>query len=182
MTWTDSHFSSTTWVSQNQNGKLTIMDFNEAQGDGLAITTAEPYANHLQLAWERQLPAPYCSNFPVTQLKLSKHWRQIPLSWGWFKKAAMLLNISQDSKTFQVWIFKDDSVTTLPLSMTAKRFWKYVNICRHLLKYGNNNNNYFTTLCLGPPEWAGTRRNIHPLTPILIINHLLSVSSIYYNP
>ena len=27
---------------------------------------------------------------------------------------------------------------------------------------------------------AGTRRNIHPLTPILIIGHLLSTSSIYY--
>jgi len=29
---------------------------------------------------------------------------------------------------------------------------------------------------------AGTRRNIHPLTPILIIGHLLSTSSIYYDP
>jgi len=26
-------------------------------------------------------------------------------------------------------------------------------------------------LCLGLPGWAGTGRNIHPLTPILIINH-----------
>jgi len=39
----------------------------------------------------------------------------------------------------------------------------------------------FTVLCLGLPGWAGTRRNIHPLTPILIINHPLSVSSIYYS-
>jgi len=38
-----------------------------------------------------------------------------------------------------------------------------------------------TTLCLGLPGWASTRRNIHPLTPILIINHPLSTSSIYYN-
>jgi len=36
--------------------------------------------------------------------------------------------------------------------------------------------------CLGPPGWAGTKRNIHPLTPILIINHPLSASSIYYDP
>jgi len=28
----------------------------------------------------------------------------------------------------------------------------------------NNNNSRFTTLCQGLPGWAGTRRNIHPLT------------------
>jgi len=39
--------------------------------------------------------------------------------------------------------------------------------------------------CPGQPWWAGIRRNIHPLTPTVlwsIINHLLSVSSIYYDP
>ena len=30
--------------------------------------------------------------------------------------------------------------------------------------------------------WAGTRRNIHPLTPIVVINHPSSASSIYYDP
>ena len=29
----------------------------------------------------------------------------------------------------------------------------------------------FTALCPGLPGWAGTRRNIHPLTPVLLINH-----------
>ena len=28
-----------------------------------------------------------------------------------------------------------------------------------------------TALCQGLPGWAGTGRNIHPLTPILIIRH-----------
>jgi len=48
---------------------------------------------------------------------------------------------------------------------------------------------YYTTtvlwlsgFCPVQPRWAGTRRNIHPLTPILIINHPLSASSIYYDP
>jgi len=36
--------------------------------------------------------------------------------------------------------------------------------------------------CLGQPGWAGTRRNIHPLTPIVVINRPLSDSSIYYDP
>jgi len=40
--------------------------------------------------------------------------------------------------------------------------------------------------CYGPlsgiARWASTRRNIHPLTPILIIKHPLSASSIYYDP
>ena len=37
-------------------------------------------------------------------------------------------------------------------------------------------------LCLGQPGWAGTKRNIHPLTPIVVINRPLSASSIYYDP
>ena len=41
--------------------------------------------------------------------------------------------------------------------------------------------NRFTALCPGLPGWAGTRRNIHPLTPILIINQPLSASSTYYD-
>jgi len=44
----------------------------------------------------------------------------------------------------------------------------------------NNNNNRFMVLCLGLPGWAGTRRNIHPPT-ILIIIPSLSASSMYYN-
>jgi len=36
--------------------------------------------------------------------------------------------------------------------------------------------------CPGQPGWAGTRRNIHPLTLIMVINHPLSASSIYYDP
>jgi len=65
-----------------------------------------------------------------------------------------------------------------------------------------NNNTHLMVLCLGLPRWAGThththnhlrlsgfcpgqpgtRRNIHPLTPIMVINRSLSVSSIYYDP
>jgi len=32
--------------------------------------------------------------------------------------------------------------------------------------------------CLWQPGWASTRRNIHPLTPIVVINHPLSASSL----
>jgi len=41
---------------------------------------------------------------------------------------------------------------------------------------------WLSGFCLGQPGWAGTRRNIHPLTPIMVISHPLSVSSIYYDP
>jgi len=34
--------------------------------------------------------------------------------------------------------------------------------------------------CPGQPRWAVTRRNIYPLTPILVINCPLSASSIYF--
>ena len=41
---------------------------------------------------------------------------------------------------------------------------------------------YSSGFCPGLPGLAGTRRNIHPFTPIMVISHPLSSSSIYYNP
>jgi len=41
---------------------------------------------------------------------------------------------------------------------------------------------WFSGFCPGQPSWAGTIRNIHPLTPIVVISHPLSASSIYYDP
>jgi len=42
--------------------------------------------------------------------------------------------------------------------------------------------NRLTAFGPGLPGWASTRRNTHPLTPILVIGHPLSTSSIYYDP
>jgi len=39
-------FSRTTWVSQHQKGK-TILDFNEARDDGVAVASAGPHHLHL---------------------------------------------------------------------------------------------------------------------------------------
>jgi len=63
------HFFRTTWVSRHQKGKSfwilleqelirwqwsqqvsTNLDFNEAREDGVAVASAGPYANHVQLA------------------------------------------------------------------------------------------------------------------------------------
>jgi len=46
-------FSRTTWVSQHQKRK-TILDFNEARDDRVAVASAGPYANHLLLVPDRQ--------------------------------------------------------------------------------------------------------------------------------
>jgi len=51
-----------------------------------------------------------------------------------------------------------------------------------LLCFGFVRQNCLTAFCPGLPGWADTRRNIHPLTPILIIRPPLSTSSIYYDP
>jgi len=45
-------FSRTTWISQYQKGR-TILDFNEARDDGVAVASAGPYANHLHFAPDR---------------------------------------------------------------------------------------------------------------------------------
>jgi len=45
-------FSRTTWVSQHQKAR-TILDFNEARYDRVALASAGPYANHLHLTPDR---------------------------------------------------------------------------------------------------------------------------------
>jgi len=55
--YTDRHpsnglFSRTTWVSWYQNSK-TILDFNEARDDGVAVASTGPYATYLHLAPDR---------------------------------------------------------------------------------------------------------------------------------
>jgi len=40
--------SRTTWVSRHQKGE-TILDFNEARDDEMAVASAGLYANHLHL-------------------------------------------------------------------------------------------------------------------------------------
>jgi len=41
------------WKCWNQKGKLTILDFNEAQDDKVAVVAAKPNANYLHLAADR---------------------------------------------------------------------------------------------------------------------------------
>jgi len=45
-------FSKTTWVNRHQKCR-TILDFNEARDDRVAVASAVPYANHLHLAADR---------------------------------------------------------------------------------------------------------------------------------
>ena len=45
-------FSRTTWVSRHQKGR-TILHFDEARDDVVAVASAGLYANHLHLAADR---------------------------------------------------------------------------------------------------------------------------------
>jgi len=60
--------------------------------------------------------------------------------------------------------------------LTSPCLWSYFTASNN-----NNNNNHFMALCLGLPGWAGTRRNTHPPTMLIIIQSL-SASSIYHDP
>jgi len=53
---------------------------------------------------------------------------------------------------------------------------------RGRLKNRTLTHNCLSAFCPRLPRQAGTRRNIHPLTPILIVRHPLSTSSIYNDP
>ena len=62
-------FLRTNSVSWYQTGK-TILDFNEARDDGVAVASAEPYANHLHLAADRRLCQHLITQFFMDQLLL----------------------------------------------------------------------------------------------------------------
>jgi len=45
-------FYRTTWGGWHHKGR-TILDFNEARNDGVAVASAGPYANHTHLSPDR---------------------------------------------------------------------------------------------------------------------------------
>jgi len=70
----------TTCVSQHQKGKSTILDFNEASDDGVAVASGGPCANHLQSSLQANNHASTSArNFyrpdavPAIQPAVSKH-------------------------------------------------------------------------------------------------------------
>jgi len=71
-------FSRTTWVSWYQKGKTTL-DLNEARGFGMAVASAESYANYLQLVPDRNHTNTTSFNFyrpdalPDIRSTVSKH-------------------------------------------------------------------------------------------------------------
>ena len=62
-------FSRTNSVSWYQTGK-TILDFNEARDDGVAVASAGSYANHLHLAADRRPCLHLITQFFMDQLLL----------------------------------------------------------------------------------------------------------------
>jgi len=73
-------------------------------------------------------------------------------------------------------------ILTFPMVLSDLRIISpLANLLQCYFSYNNNNNNRFTALCPGLPGWAGTRRNTH-LPTILIIIQSLSASSIYHDP
>ena len=56
-------------------------------------------------------------------------------------------------------------------------FVQEVGISALLILTHTHTHNHLTALCLGLAGWAGSRRNIHPPTPFLIIRHLYQLPS-----
>jgi len=66
----------------------------------------------------------------------------------------------------------------------AANDWKFVSYSSHHCACAHTHSTVLqpSGFFMGQPGWAGTRRNIHPLTPTVVISHPLSASSIYCNP
>jgi len=119
------------------------------------------------------------TRIPVTRMDESL-WNS---SWSWLKRNGFwyspdlpYISNSHVNSICEVWSHSES-----PSMVYEKQNTPFMAIFQTNIT-NNNNNNHFMALCPGLPRWAGTRRNIHPLTPILIINHPLSVTSIYYDP
>jgi len=74
--FTDRHpfnglFSRTTWVNWRQKS-ITILDFDEAGDDGVAVAVAGPYANHLHLTARLHL----ITEFFTRQMFFLMHYQQ----------------------------------------------------------------------------------------------------------
>jgi len=103
------------------------------------------------------------------------------------------LCIQQSFRTISVQVFVGLSLGLAPSTSHSIHFFtQSLSYFRSTRPYHRNpfcysTHTYTTVLwlsgfCPGEPGWISTRRNIHLLTPIMVINHPLSVSSIYYNP
>jgi len=49
-----------------------------------------------------------------------------------------------------------------------EEFWSRKHACTHARTRTHTNVLRLSGFCLGQPRWAGTRRNIHSLTPITV--------------
>jgi len=75
------------------------------------------------------------------------------------------------------------TIVTLMQSVAGVRCRLYMLLQdRDIVTHTHTTVLWLSGFCLGQPGWASTRRNIHPLTLIVVINHALSASSIYCNP
>jgi len=82
----------------------------------------------------------------------------------------------------QTFIHCEGSYAYPPLLMKAKFGNTYTPNFTWIQRHTHTTVSWLYGFCPGQPGWASTRRNIHPLTPIVVINCPLSASSIYYDP
>jgi len=96
----------------------------------------------------------------------SGDWRQLyclayVLEVSTFQNMIFIISVSMPAENGQmdVWQVKD----RVPSKELRDRLGTHTRTHTQLF-YGSG-------FCLGQPGWAGTRRNIHPLTLIVVINH-----------
>jgi len=59
-------------------------------------------------------------------------------------------------------------ITISTLEALSEMQYHYINLRLTLHCTHTHTHNRLMAICLGLPGWAATRRNIHPLTPVLI--------------
>ena len=91
----------------------------------------------------------------------------------YYNKCDIFVLLAYDAKERQHWVNRLRATAEYhsELSSSSNSSVSISTVVTH-----THTHNRLTAFGPGQPRWAGTRRNIHPLTPILIIGHPLSTS------
>jgi len=119
---------------------------------------------------------------------LAKIWTRVQCATFFWDTVYIIDNTAKMAITNDIYRLVYIWSDTASFGLTGETAQVPNNMCMHTRMHAWTHTHTHTTVlrlygfCPGQPRWAGTRRNIHPLTPIMVISHPLSASSIYHDP
>jgi len=155
------------------------MDFNETRDDGVAVASVGPYADHLHLAPDNRASTSSiclqarCTSWRRYQQRQSTEGKWMTYSiWNQMWINLHLRHTQSVSVDVTSYLFCSQCRWAgLPqrdiLRDNQTKFLDIFQIYTYIYTYHTTTATHLMALYQGWPRWAGTRRNIHSLTPWL---------------